>query len=187
MVKAANLRYLTNSFSVALLVSLLSACTQITPIVQAGRKVMPKVGGVIPSAGSTAGGTLITIEGSGFMPGSSVTIGQLDCLDVTFISTTELRCVTPPNMPIGLQEILIRNPTGRAVIISSGFRAFDTLPPVAGRVVAAQGGILTGTDLKLHMTLGEPVASALQDGQVQGQGGTVLRARLGIQGVLYDH
>lgn len=173
------------------LVGTLSACTQISPMSRKKKKVVPKVGQLIPSAGTTEGGTALTILGSGFVEGSAVLIGTQPCGNTQVLSATEIHCVTPAGMPIGTLEVVITNPSGFSFRMPSGFRAFDTLPPVAGRVIAAQGGILTGTSgsqtLQLHLTLGEPVASDLQTGQVVGQPGTVLQGRLGIQGVLYDH
>lgn len=173
------------------LVGTLSACSPISPVARKKKKVVPKVGQLVPSAGTTEGGTALTILGSGFVDGSTVLIGTQPCLNLQILSATEMHCVTPAGMPIGTLEVVITNPTGFSFRMPSGFRAFDTLPPVAGRVIAAQGGILTGTSgsqtLKLHLTLGEPVASDLQTGQVVGQPGTVLQGRLGIQGVFYDH
>ncbi len=188
-----SIKALTKGLSVGLMfLALLSACTQITPVAKKKKKVIPKVGAVSPSGGSTNGGTTLTIDGTGFLEGSTVTIGTLNCLNVTLLSPSRIRCVTPSGMPEGSQDVVITNPSGLAYRLPAAFTAFDTLPPVAGRVVAAQGGILTGEDgngnvtLRMHMTVGEPVASSVQNGQLQNQPGTVLKARLGIQGVLFD-
>ncbi len=55
----------------------------------------PTVASVTPNEGPIAGGTILTIEGSGFGPGTSARIGGAACTEVTVISETEFTCVTP--------------------------------------------------------------------------------------------
>ncbi len=53
------------------------------------------VTGITPTFGSTAGGTVITITGTGLGSVSDVTVGGVPCTAVTVISPTEVRATTP--------------------------------------------------------------------------------------------
>lgn len=54
----------------------------------------PTVTGVSPASGSTAGGTTVTLTGSNFLPGASVTIGGVPATSVTVVNANTLRAVT---------------------------------------------------------------------------------------------
>jgi sugar lactone lactonase YvrE len=56
----------------------------------------PTVTRVSPNAGSTAGGGTVTITGTGFVPGSVVAFGSVHSSTVTYVSTTRLTAVAPP-------------------------------------------------------------------------------------------
>jgi hypothetical protein len=73
---------------------------------------IPEVTTVSPDTGSIIGGTLITIEGSGFMVNGSVVvnavkIGANDCLEVDIASNTKLTCITPPHLTEGPANITV--------------------------------------------------------------------------------
>ena len=55
----------------------------------------PTVTAVSPSSGSTAGGTSITITGTGFAAGATVTVGGAACTNVNVVSATSITCTTP--------------------------------------------------------------------------------------------
>lgn len=56
----------------------------------------PAVSSVSPATGAAAGGTAVTIDGTGFYPGSVVDFGSSPASDVTFVSPYELTAVAPP-------------------------------------------------------------------------------------------
>jgi hypothetical protein len=55
----------------------------------------PTLTGVAPATGSAAGGTTITMTGTNFVSGMTVTVGGVACSDVTVLSSTSATCVTP--------------------------------------------------------------------------------------------
>ncbi|MBI2764772.1 MAG: IPT/TIG domain-containing protein [Chloroflexi bacterium] len=55
----------------------------------------PVISSVSPGGGTPGGGTLVTITGSNFADGATVTFGGIASASVMFISTTEIRAVTP--------------------------------------------------------------------------------------------
>lgn len=56
---------------------------------------VPTVTAVSPASGSTAGGTSITITGTGFAAGATVTVGGAACTGVNVVSATSITCTTP--------------------------------------------------------------------------------------------
>jgi hypothetical protein len=85
----------------------------------------PLVAGVSPSSGTLAGGTPVTITGSGFLPGESVTIGGA-ATGVEFVSETELRAITPAGAA-GTAEVVVHDANGT----SSGGPLYTFLEPPA--------------------------------------------------------
>ena len=73
---------------------------------------------VSPNHGPTAGGTTLTITGSGFVPGVLVKLGQghgagpgsLQALDVQVVSPTQLTCVTPKHAKPGTWNVFVNMP-----------------------------------------------------------------------------
>jgi IPT/TIG domain/Putative Ig domain/NHL repeat/Glycine rich protein len=55
----------------------------------------PAITRISPNAGPGAGGTKVTIVGTGFVPGSSIKFGSVSATNVTFVSPTELTAVAP--------------------------------------------------------------------------------------------
>ncbi len=79
------------------------------------------IGTVIPPNGSAAGGTTLTIRGSGFVSGATVIIGGQPAT-VTFKDMNTLTVVTPP-LPTGAQRITITNPDGEITSWDAAFTA----------------------------------------------------------------
>ncbi len=55
---------------------------------------LPVVTSVSPSFGALAGGTLLTLTGSGFISGMTVTVGEINCTSVNVVSSTTATCTT---------------------------------------------------------------------------------------------
>jgi len=90
--------------------------------------------GISPNVGSTAGGTLVTLSGSGFTAGSTVTIGGTAATAVTFINSTQLTAVTPAR-PAGSAAVQVRAADS---VLATGTLAF---------VYQVQGGSIVGGSL----------------------------------------
>jgi len=54
----------------------------------------PTVTSVAPSTGATAGGIAVTVTGTGFLTGATVTIGGVSCTSVTVTNSTTITCTT---------------------------------------------------------------------------------------------
>lgn len=57
--------------------------------------VDPTIAGISPASGPAAGGTRVTITGTGFTMGTTVTIGGGAATSVDVDSDTQLKCTTP--------------------------------------------------------------------------------------------
>ena len=79
------------------------------------------IGSITPVAGSSAGGTSVTMRGSGFQSGTKATIGG-KASPVTFKDKNTLTFTTPSLLP-GAQQIVLTNPDGESVLLDAAFVA----------------------------------------------------------------
>jgi hypothetical protein len=79
------------------------------------------IGTISPNAGSTAGGTALTIRGSGFQAGASAKLGGKPAA-VVFKDGSTLT-ITTPALAGGPQQIIITNPDGESVQVDAAFVA----------------------------------------------------------------
>jgi hypothetical protein len=77
------------------------------------------IGTIVPASGPAAGGTNVTIRGSGFQSGASVTIVGKTAT-VTLIDMNTLKIVTPA-LPAGAQRIIVTNSHGESVAWDAAF------------------------------------------------------------------
>ena len=86
----------------------------------------PLVAAFSPTSGPESGGTQLTITGSGFVAGSTVTVGGVSATQVLVSSAGQLSCLTPPGT--GTQAVVVRHPEGPSGIGADPFR-YDPAPP----------------------------------------------------------
>jgi hypothetical protein len=79
------------------------------------------IGTLTPANGSAAGGAIVTIRGSGFQSGTTVTIGA-KLATVTFKDMNTLTVVTPA-LVAGPQRVIITNPDGETISWDAAFHA----------------------------------------------------------------
>jgi hypothetical protein len=109
---------------------------------------VPTVGGVSPAGGPLAGGTTITVSGSGFVSGSStVTVGGLPCGTVVVANAASLTCVTPAGTA-GTTTVMVTTPGGGS---NAGVFTYDAVPTLAS-VDPALGPLAGGTTISAYGT-----------------------------------
>ena len=91
-----------------------------------GTGVPPAVTAVIPSAGTTAGGTPVTIGGTGFTGATEVDFGGAPCTSVTVIFPTELTCDTPAEAAATV-DVRVTAPGGQSAVVAADQYTFT--PP----------------------------------------------------------
>jgi hypothetical protein len=75
---------------------------------------------VSPTSGPTAGGTSVSINGSNFVSGTTVTFGGTASPSVTFNNSTSLTATTPAHFA-GPVDVVVTTPTSQTATLTSGF------------------------------------------------------------------
>ncbi len=103
----------------------------------------PAISAISPSTGPITGGQAVTISGSGFVSGATVTIGGSSATAVLVLSSSTVTAVTPSHAA-GTVSVVVANPSnGRAVLPSSYvFGGTASAPTVTSASPA--GGPLAG-------------------------------------------
>lgn len=115
----------------------------------------PTLSGVSPDRGPTSGGTSVTLTGTGFQSGATVTFGGVAASSVQFSSPTRLQAVTPPGTP-GSVAVSVGNPDGQSAALAGAFSYLaaptvasvsPTFGPVAGgtAITVTGSGFTAGT------------------------------------------
>jgi hypothetical protein len=85
-----------------------------------GTTAAPTLTAVSPTSGPTAGGTTITLAGTGFVSGATVRVGGTAATNVAFVSATQLTARTPAGTA-GARDVQITNPDGQSATRTGGF------------------------------------------------------------------
>ena len=117
----------------------------------------PKVTSISPASGPTTGGTVAAVYGSGFESGASVTYGSTKSSAVTFISSTEVKAMTPAES-VGTVSVTITNPDNGTGSMSKAFTytAGPTISSISPNSGAATGGTtvtISGSGFKSGATV----------------------------------
>ncbi len=105
----------------------------------------PTVASIAPESGPTAGGTPVTIHGTGFLAGASVTIGSA-ATSVVIHSETEITAYTAATAA-GSDEVVVSDSKGT----SSGGPSFHYIaPPAVSSISPESGTTLGGTAVTIH-------------------------------------
>ncbi len=96
----------------------------------------PFVATVVPDTGTSAGGEVVTVEGSNFVDPPAVRFGGNPSPAVTFVSSTELQATTPAHFPASV-DVEVENPNLTVGRLTHGFTflgntATLTLPTTTG-------------------------------------------------------
>ena len=93
--------------------------------------VAPTVGAVDPASGTTAGGTSVTITGTGFVSGLTVTFGGNLATNVTVLNSTSLTATTPAGAA-GTVAVAVTNPDGLTGTLLSAYTYVAPTTAAAG-------------------------------------------------------
>ena len=123
----------------------------------------PSIASVSPSIGSSAGGTVVTIYGSGFVAPATVTFGGVPATTVTVISGTQISATAPAN-PVGKATVLVSGPSGAVGGLTSGF-TYELAWPKVTSISPSTGVLGGGTTLTIAGTGFAPGATVTIGGQ----------------------
>jgi IPT/TIG domain len=111
----------------------------ITPILRQGT---PVVTGVAPASGSTAGGTLVMVTGSGFTGAVTAVFGGVPGAGLNVVSDTQLTVTSPPGA--GTVDVTVTTTAGTSAASAADQFTYVTAPVVTV-VFPASGGLAGGT------------------------------------------
>ncbi len=102
-------------------------------LAELARTITPAVSEIEPATGSEAGGTNVTIEGSGFAEGASVEFGGTPAVSVTVDSASEITAVSPAGTENNV-PVTVTNPAGTSVLVPADRFSYATAtaPTVTG-------------------------------------------------------
>ena len=93
--------------------------------------------------GPTAGGTAVTISGTGLIPGATLTFNRVPATSVSVKPGGQvITAVTPPGTA-GLADVQVVNPDGQSALLTGGF--LYVAPPAAARILPPTGPTRGGT------------------------------------------
>ena len=117
---------------------------------------LPKLTGISPTSGSTAGGTPVTLTGSGFVNGATVTFGGYPATTVVFVSKTELTVRTPAHAK-GTVAVLVTTVNGVSTSVEFRYKfagpTLTKITPSAGKTAGGTTVTLTGTGFLADSTV----------------------------------
>jgi subtilisin family serine protease len=96
----------------------------------------PVVTAISPTHGPADGGTAVTIVGSNFKAGATVTIGGAACASLTVTPPNQIACTTPPHFPI-TADVVVTNPDSQSGVL---LRAFTFESSTASISLPTTGG-----------------------------------------------
>ncbi|SDI91049.1 IPT/TIG domain-containing protein [Frankineae bacterium MT45] len=112
--------------------------------------VLPVISTISPTSGTTAGGTTVTITGTGFSSATKVAFGTTSATSYAVISDTQITA-TAPAQPAGTQDILVTGPGGTSapglpdVFTYVSPPTVTTVSPATGTAVGGTTVTVTGT------------------------------------------
>jgi hypothetical protein len=119
------------------------------------------VASVSPQTGPTSGGQTVTINGSNFQSGATVTFGTRQATNVTVVDPTKITATTPlgpidQNLAV---DVIVTNPDGTTATLSHGFTynvpvlSIDSISPASVITTGGQQITLTGAGFTSASTL----------------------------------
>lgn len=87
----------------------------------------PTLTGVEPASGPVYGGTLMTLRGTDLIPGSTISLGGVELLDLVQVDDTTWTGTTPAGV-VGPQELVVTSPYGTGTL-AGRFSYYDPWEP----------------------------------------------------------
>jgi RHS repeat-associated protein len=125
------------------------------------RQILPQLAAtdLYPRSGDPAGGTIVRLFGSGFIPGATqVTFGGNAATAITVVSSTELLVTTPPGA-IGSVDVTVTTSAGSATLAAR----YRYQPPFVSLAIAPAGTTLDPAQEQQFTALGVASDNATTD------------------------
>src|SRR5205085_1054377 len=109
----------------------------------------PTVSGISPTSGPIAGGASVTISGTGFAAGATVTLGGPSATNVNVSSSTSITATMPAHAA-GLVNVVVTNTDAQSGTLVNGY-TYTSAPTVTG-VSPTSGSTSGGTSVTISGT-----------------------------------
>ena len=103
----------------------------------------PTVTSISPTSGTTAGGTSVTITGTGFASGASVIFGTTAATNVVVVSSTSITADAPAHAA-GAVNVVVTNTDSQSGTLPSGYTYNSANPPPTVVSIAPTSGTTAG-------------------------------------------
>ena len=137
----------------------------------------PTITSISPTSGPTAGGTTVTITGSGFTGATAVTFGSIAATSFSVVSDTQVSAISPPGT--GIVDITVTTPNGTSATSTADQFTYavpsaptitsispTTGPTTGGTTVTITGTGFTGATAVTFGSVGATSFSVVSDTQV---------------------
>ena len=120
---------------------------------------IPTIGSVTPNSGALAGGLTITLAGTNYVAGATVSVNGNSCTGLSVANANTLTCVTPAGTA-GAVDVIITNPAQAPITSVGGFTYLAGAPtvtsisPLGGAIGGATAVTITGTNFDVAMVDG---------------------------------
>jgi len=113
----------------------------------------PTLAGVSPASGPAAGGTAVTITGTGFLAGAAVSLGGTAATGVTVVNSTSITATTPAHAA-GTVNVVVTNSDTQSGTLTLGFTytAVSNPPPTLTGISPVSGTAAGGTAVTITGT-----------------------------------
>ena len=109
----------------------------------------PSVGSISPTSGTTAGGTAVTITGTGFFSGATVSFGGTAATGVTVASSTSISASAPAHA-VGSVSVAVTNTDNQNGTLANGYTYTSPNPaPTVNSISPASGTTAGGTSTNI--------------------------------------
>ena len=117
----------------------------------------PTVSSVSPTSGSTAGGTAVTITGTNFVAGATVSLGGAAATNVSVVNATSITADTPAHAA-GAVDVVVTNPDLQSGTLASGYTyaaapTVSSVSPTSGPAAGGTAVTITGTNFVAGATV----------------------------------
>ncbi|HKG97022.1 MAG TPA: IPT/TIG domain-containing protein, partial [Pyrinomonadaceae bacterium] len=106
----------------------------------------PIISGLSPTSGPAGGGTTVTISGTGFATGATVSFGGAAASNVNVVGSTTITAVTPAHAS-GPVNVVVTNPGGQSATSTNGYSYAATAAPTVTDVSPTSGPTTGGTSI----------------------------------------
>lgn len=111
----------------------------------------PVITSVDPDSGTDDGGTSVTITGTGFLSGATVTFGGDSATGVTVVSSTTITCTTPAHAA-GDVDVVVTNTDSQSDTLTDGYTYVEATEPTVTSVIPNNGPTTGGTFVSIKGT-----------------------------------